>query len=306
VVAVEKTAILWIDGPSEGAWNMALDQAMIQHAADENCIILRLYQWARPTLSLGYFQSFEDRSRTPAFESMDCVRRVTGGGAIVHDQEITYSIAVPKSFEELINDDLPTFDSWNENAKSSVNRSHLRHSESLYRTIHSRVTNWLIELGFEARLHKSNSCIDTSVDECKAFLCFERRSDVDIVVTGQGNQSQKVMGSAQRRTSKGLLQHGSLILNPSPFAPHLLGLEQLPPNNPNESKLDEPLKINAKKWGWAIDFCRILQDSVDVLWKCDWKYEDPASNVLERARQIRESRFRNDAWTVHRVRIGDN
>ncbi len=56
---------------------------------------LRFYQWNQPTLSLGYFQSYEDRGRHAASQECTVVRRQTGGGAILHDRELTYSLILP-------------------------------------------------------------------------------------------------------------------------------------------------------------------------------------------------------------------
>ena len=91
------SARLIIDDPLPGSWNMALDQALLESADQRSAITLRFYRWSEPTLSLGYFQKFNDRETHAA--SLDCpvVRRSSGGGAIVHDHELTYSICVPES-----------------------------------------------------------------------------------------------------------------------------------------------------------------------------------------------------------------
>ena len=57
---------------------------------------LRFYQWAEPTLSLGYFQAYADRAGHEASRSCAVVRRPSGGGAILHDFDVTYSLAVPE------------------------------------------------------------------------------------------------------------------------------------------------------------------------------------------------------------------
>jgi len=314
--SINKEAIVWIDGPSDGAWNMALDQAMVQHASAEDCIILRLYQWARPTLSLGYFQTYEEGRSIPALKNIDCVRRVTGGGAIIHDHEITYSIAVPKSFENLIDSDSSKAGGPSGVGSGKMPKPSLRHSESLYRIIHARTTQWLRDLGFDASIYESitdASQSDTSEagpdtqqlascsqPDCKAFLCFDRRSDVDIVL-GQRHENQKVLGSAQRRTSGVLLQHGSLLLAPSAYAPHLTGVDSQMLQEAEVSIEAQYLRnLDAKKWGWTIDFCRVLQDSVDSLWSCEWRFDEPNQVVLSLAHKIKEKKFSSDNWTIAR------
>ena len=86
---------LLFDTPAEGAWNMAVDETLGEIAAESGIATLRFYGWSRPTLSLGYFQNYDERLSHSA--SMNCaiVRRASGGGAILHDRELTYSLALP-------------------------------------------------------------------------------------------------------------------------------------------------------------------------------------------------------------------
>src|SRR3954469_25809962 len=87
---------LLFDPPAPGAWNMGVDEALLETAADCGEGTLRFYQWSEPTLSLGYFQSAEDRRQHAASRSCPLIRRASGGGAILHDRELTYSIALPQ------------------------------------------------------------------------------------------------------------------------------------------------------------------------------------------------------------------
>src|SRR5882724_9809402 len=87
---------LIIDPPAHGAWNMAVDEALLESAAVDGIATLRLYQWSEPTLSLGYFQPAADRQTHPASRECPLVRRASGGGAILHDRELTYSLAIPE------------------------------------------------------------------------------------------------------------------------------------------------------------------------------------------------------------------
>ncbi|MEM6330787.1 MAG: lipoate--protein ligase family protein, partial [Planctomycetota bacterium] len=86
---------LIVDPPQPGARNMAVDEALLDAAAAGAGATLRLYRWSSPTLSLGYFQPLAARAAHPASAGCPCVRRHSGGGAIVHDHELTYSLAVP-------------------------------------------------------------------------------------------------------------------------------------------------------------------------------------------------------------------
>ena len=109
------------------------------------------------------------------------VRRLTGGGAILHDLELTYSIALPMGHELL---------------REGANR--------LYALAHDAVIAALGELRLKtARCGES----DESGAARGPFFCFERRHCYDVLLGGD-----KIAGSAQRRTRHGVLQHGSIVL----------------------------------------------------------------------------------------------
>src|SRR5262245_38911762 len=86
---------LLIDSAAPGDWNMAVDEALSESAAAGEGCTWRFYTWAIPTLSLGYFQPHAQRSSHSPSQSSAMVRRLSGGGAIVHDRELTYSVAAP-------------------------------------------------------------------------------------------------------------------------------------------------------------------------------------------------------------------
>ena len=76
---------------------MAVDQALLESVEESRVPVLRIYAWEPATLSLGYFQSYSDREHHQP--SLDCsvVRRASGGGAIMHHLETTYSLSIPSS-----------------------------------------------------------------------------------------------------------------------------------------------------------------------------------------------------------------
>lgn len=182
------------DPPRDGPWNMAADEWMFQTVAETGMPILRFYQWTPATLSLGYFQSLEERDTHPASAACPVVRRSTGGGAIVHDRELTYSFAMPLA------------DRWS------------KLGEEVYDLFHNAIIAVLAEFGMAAQRFPQTLRSLTS----EPFLCFQRRASGDVVVNGH-----KVLGSAQRRRQGALLQHGSLLLEKSPAAPELPGLRDL-------------------------------------------------------------------------------
>src|SRR5262249_40431606 len=119
---------LIIDLPSDGAWNMAFDEALLQAAETEGIATLRFSHWREPTRSLGYFQW--DADRRLHSESANCVlvRRSTGGGAILHDRELTYSIVLPLAESQRLS------------------------AENLYRAVHSSLIEALADFAVAASL----------------------------------------------------------------------------------------------------------------------------------------------------------
>jgi lipoate-protein ligase A len=182
---------LIIDDKGSGPWNMAADATLLQNASSKGQTTLRFYQWSVPTLSLGYFQEHDLRREHSASVNCPVVRRSSGGGAIVHDREITYSLAIPIS------------DRWSGKAAE------------LYATVHESLTDLLRDLNANGELYTG----DTSSTR---FLCFQRRAPGDVIVN-----HHKIMGSAQRRAKGALLQHGSLLLGRSAAAPELPGLQDI-------------------------------------------------------------------------------
>ncbi len=196
------------DIPRSGVENMALDQRLLEVAAAEQCVLLRVYRWSEPTLSLGYFQPYVQRLTHSHSSDLPVVRRATGGGAIVHRYDWTYCIAVPEQIS--VGDARP---------RSGVN---VGASTPLYDCVHDGVIEWLGTRSIAARKWSNDCAADSPsppIAKQHRFLCFERRSCGDIVL-----DDHKVMGSAQRRGRGAMLQHGSLLLATSPYAPSLQGL----------------------------------------------------------------------------------
>ncbi|MDP2718176.1 MAG: biotin/lipoate A/B protein ligase family protein [Candidatus Micrarchaeota archaeon] len=97
-----KTIRLLKTGHRNGAWNMGVDEALMKTCSEP---VLRLYGWNPPTVSIGYFQGLEEDVDLAACRrhGVDVVRRITGGGAVFHDAELTYSF-VTRDFKENIID----------------------------------------------------------------------------------------------------------------------------------------------------------------------------------------------------------
>ena len=173
---------------------MAVDEVLLESAARDGRSSLRFYQWSEPTLSLGYFQSHRQRDLHRGSRDCPLVRRQTGGGAILHDAELTYSLAL------------------------SVAQRRAADAARLYHVAHTALVDVLATFGVEARLFDGPAVVTTQ----EPFLCFERRAPGDVLIG-----RSKICGSAQRRRGQAILQHGSLLLARSPHASDLSGLAEL-------------------------------------------------------------------------------
>jgi lipoate-protein ligase A len=171
--------------------NMAIDEVLLESAIRAGTATLRIYRWNEPTVSLGYFQPHDDPIIGQRFEGLPVVRRLSGGGAILHDHETTYSVVYPPGHD------------FGDNPSR------------LYDAVHASVVQLLNSMGVPARLRGAPLADHP-------FLCFGRGDARDVVVG-----ASKVMGSAQRRRSGGVLQHGALLLRRSPWAEEFAGLSDL-------------------------------------------------------------------------------
>jgi lipoate-protein ligase A len=167
---------------AKGAWNMAVDEVMLEEIARHGGpASLRLYAWSPPCLSLGYSQPYADVDEDRLVgRGWDVVRRPTGGRAILHTDELTYSIVSPAN-EGVVSGSL--MDSYD------VLAGALLHAVRL--------------LGINAEAKARAEPARSSANP----VCFEVSSAHEITVEGK-----KLVGSAQARRKGAVLQHGSLPL----------------------------------------------------------------------------------------------
>lgn len=165
----------WGASPST---NMGLDQALLEsHGAPPT---LRMYTWRPDTLSLGYFQRFADVPGVTRASAV--VRRLTGGGAIHHCRELTFSITAPLEH--------PLY-------RGPVGES--------YRHVHEAIAAALTQYGVEADLRGERPLAS---DRADTGMCFHHSTALDLVW-----DDRKGVGSAQRRTGGRVLHHGSIKLD---------------------------------------------------------------------------------------------
>ncbi len=161
------------DPPASAAWNMSLDEALLCAVAG-GVPVLRFYAWSAPALSLGYRQCLP--AWPPGGPGVELVRRATGGGTVLHSGDLTYSVVAP-----LGSPDLP----------SDLGGS--------YAWIRDVLIAGLRRAGIDATPSRP------APGGTRAELCFAAATGTEIESAGA-----KLVGSAQRRTAWGLLQHGSL------------------------------------------------------------------------------------------------
>jgi lipoate-protein ligase A len=186
MISTELAPTTWrlIKSPSaNGAWNMAVDEAILRYIGEhQSPPTLRLYSWSPPCLSLGYAQPFSDIDQRRLKElNWDIVRRLTGGRAILHTDEITYSVISPYGESRLA---------------GGILESYLRLSQALLAAVRN--------LGVNA--HANSEPKSNNIQKGNP-ICFEVPSNYEIIVDGK-----KLIGSAQARKKEGILQHGTLPL----------------------------------------------------------------------------------------------
>ncbi|MFF5995404.1 biotin/lipoate A/B protein ligase family protein [Lysinibacillus sp. KU-BSD001] len=176
-------------GPCRPSFNMALDEALLNwHSEKLIPPVIRFYEWNPATLSIGYFQRVHkdidlDEVRR---QGLGFVRRPTGGRAVLHEHELTYSI--------IVEEDYP-------NMPKTVTEA--------YRVLSEGILQGFQNLGLDAYF----SVPDTKekqqdLKNPKSAVCFDAPSWYELVVEGK-----KVAGSAQTRQKGVILQHGAILLD---------------------------------------------------------------------------------------------
>ena len=160
-------------GQCDAAFNMALDEALLESVSRLGSPVLRFYGWTQPAATFGYFQHFAEIESTTLLRPL--IRRPTGGGLVPHDADWTYSIAFPAGHE------------W-----------HSLRAEESYRRVHEWIQRAFTHLDVQTEL--APCCKKTAPGQC--FVGYEKS---DLLWHGK-----KIAGAAQRRNKLGLLIQGSV------------------------------------------------------------------------------------------------
>lgn len=176
-------------GKCSPSFNMALDEALLDwHSEGLIPPVIRFYEWEPATLSIGYFQRAEKDINIEAVraQGLGFVRRPTGGRAVLHEHELTYSIIVTESYP---------------NMPETVTEA--------YRVLSEGILQGFKNLGMDA--YFSVPATEEQLADLKkpkSAVCFDAPSWYELVVEGK-----KVAGSAQTRQKGVILQHGAILLD---------------------------------------------------------------------------------------------
>ncbi len=206
------------DPPLAGARNMALDEALLELRLAPT---LRFYRWARPTLSLGYFQRAEELPLAAVrARGGEVVRRSTGGKAILHEGELTYSLCAPES--------------------GCLAGGPAAATAALHEALAAELGR---QAGAPVGLRRGAGLAS---DVAGSAWCFEDSSPLDLCLGGR-----KLLGSAARRRQGWVLFHGSLVLAAPAETPGVAALGFEPDRDALAEALGAALGFRFEPGGWA-------------------------------------------------------
>ncbi len=249
----------------EGRLDMAIDEALAEAVGQGASLpVVRLYGFSPPTLSLGRFQKARDiyRPRELEKDGITLVRRPTGGHAVLHDNELTYSVAIAKD------QDNPT-----------VGGSRKR---EIYLFIARVLLQGLARLGVTATVNAAQKGDIHNPD------CFGSAGEYEIA----GRGGRKLIGSAQMTTRRAILQHGSIPLeNPGQRVFRYLDAEQPRDSHP-PSCLNEETGRSLTFEEVRDAFAQAFRESLPV------EDSDLLPSERDAAQRIRREKYERDEWNL--------
>ncbi|MGC5327093.1 lipoate--protein ligase family protein [Brevibacillus sp. SYSU BS000544] len=266
--------------PMSPAMNMAIDEAiLILHSEGKVPPTVRFYTWNPATLSIGYFQKSEKEIDLDAVREhkLGFVRRPTGGRAVLHDQELTYSVVVSEDHPKM---------------PASVTEA--------YQVISTGLLHGFHQLGLQAEM------VSLASEEEKekysspgSSACFDSPSWYELVVEGK-----KVAGSAQTRQKGVILQHGSILLDMD--VELLFSLLKFPSERVKQRMIDsfvqKAVTINEVS-GRTVS----LEEAIEAFRKgfasgleVELVEQPLTEEELKLAQELAETRYATDEWNFRR------
>ena len=226
---------------------MGMDEALLRSPSLRPT--LRTYLWDPWTLSLGYFQSVR-RDQVRPFEDAGygLVRRPTGGRAIFHGDELTYAVVCPGTERRVPGD-----------------------AVGAYRVLHGAIARALADLGVAADL-RGERPLRSDTEAPDEMMCFYQSTEFDLAAA-----DRKLVGSAQRRTGRTFLQHGSIPAGPNHATPEAASVGAPP------ARIEEALVA-------------AFEEALDVRLEPG----EPTREETRLAEDLASSRYASDAWTWRR------
>lgn len=267
-------------GIADAAANMAIDEAiMLAHAAGRVPPTLRFYGWRPAAVSLGYFQRAAGEIDLAACQEqgIDVVRRLTGGRAVLHDAELTYSIVAGEGYPGI---------------PATITASYRYFSEGLL--------TGLAQLGVDAQMNMPRAAYGQAKRQPHtSAACFDAPAHYEITVAGR-----KLIGSAQVRKQGVILQHGSVLLR---FSPAVLAQILRSPNPAARVKVAQMLAARAvgleEVLGRSIDFeeiCDSMLKGFHQTLQCGLAYSQLTADEQTTAQELAVDKYTQDHWNLLR------
>lgn len=259
----------------DGRWNMAVDEALAEAVGSgQSPPVIRLYGFSPPTLSLGRFQKARGQLSSARMEKdgVVLVRRPTGGHAVLHDDELTYSVALPKTGAPLPGAAPAPASSPGVGARK----------REVYLFIARILLEGLANLGITGSINAAQRGDVHNPD------CFGSAGEYEIA----GAAGRKLIGSAQMTTRTAILQHGSIPLaNPGKRVfRYLQAAEPLDAHEPTSLTEEAGRALQFEEVQAA--FAKAFRDTLAAV-------ESPVSAAEEkRARQILTDKYETEAWNL--------
>lgn len=258
--------------PAKGAWNMAVDEAILEAVySGETIPTLRLFAWEPACLSLGHAQPYSEVNIDQIKQhGWEVVRRPTGGRAILHVDELTYSVIAPQSEARV---------------KGGVLESYLRISTALLEALRL--------LGLNPEANQTQEQLNSKQPNP---VCFEVPSNYEITVNGK-----KLIGSAQARRKDGLLQHGTLPLyGDLTRIITALKFHDDAEQTAAKARLLEHATTVEQELGYALQWAQAsqaFQDGFRSILNLDLQLADLTEKEIQRTQELIKTKYNHPSWT---------